>query len=144
MPLVVPRPSVVRFVNDVVRAELARGGAHSDVVQRIALRLHEQLGKLIGPAGLDVLLARALVLARRTHPNLAGITVGPGGTLASLDHTGRNDAAQAEAATAIVSHFVELLVTLVGEDLALRLVRDALPAGDDENPKARNEENAKE
>jgi hypothetical protein len=141
--MVVPRPSVARFVNEVVRAELVRGGAHSDVVQRIVLRLHQELSKLIGPAGFDVLLARALVLAQRAHPSLTGVTTGSSGTLAGLDHPARGDGGQAEAATAIVSEFVELLVTLVGEDLAMRLVRDSLPAGNEENAKTGNEENAK-
>lgn len=60
-----PRPSVARFVRLVVRVELARGGGakDSDIAQRIISRLHPELGKLIGPAGFDVLLARSLVLA---------------------------------------------------------------------------------
>jgi hypothetical protein len=129
-----PRASVVRFVKVVVRAEFARSdaGSHSDLAQRIVARLYQQLGRLIGPAGFDVLLARALVLARRAHPFLAGITAGPGGTLAGLDAVARDDAGHEEAATVIASHFIELLVRLVGEDLAMRLVRDSWSVGDDE------------
>jgi hypothetical protein len=131
--MIEPRPTVTRFVRAVVRVEIARGGgAHDlDVVQRILTRLHHELGKLLGPAGFDVLLARSLVLARRAHPVLAGITAGPGGVLAGLDDVARDGDALREGAVAIVSHFVELLVVLIGEDLAMRLV-DVWPAAAEE------------
>jgi hypothetical protein len=127
--MIAPRPSVERFVRAVVRAEIARDGAGVDshVAQRIMVRLHQELGKLIGAAGFDVLLARALVLARRARPSLAGIAAGPGGTLTGLADAGGDDGEQEEAATAIASHFIELLVTLIGEDLAMRLLRDMWP-----------------
>jgi hypothetical protein len=128
-----PRPSVERFAKAVVHDEVARGGARTDlhVAQRIMVRLHQALGKLVGPAGFDVLLARALVLARRVHASLAGVAGGPGGTLTGLDDAASADG-QEEAATAIVSHFIELLVTLIGEDLAMRLLGDLWPAANEE------------
>ncbi len=128
---------MARFVRLVVRAEFARSGGakDSDVAQRIMLRLHSELGKLIGPAGFDVLLARSLVLARRTHPVLAGISAGAGGTLAGLDDATRDAAALQEGAMAIVSHVIELLVVLIGEDLAMRLVRGVWPAAAEEEKK---------
>ena len=135
--MIEPRPSVTRFVKAVVRAELARaGGSHdADVAARIMTQLCQALGKLIGPAGIDVLIARALVLARRGHPVLAGVTAGPGGTLTGLDDAASNRVALQEAAMAIISQFIELLVTLIGEDLALRLVGDVWPAAAEEGKK---------
>jgi hypothetical protein len=129
-----PRRSVTRFVKAVVRAELSHGGGVEDsgIAQRITMRLHKELGKLIGPAGIDVLLARSVVLARRTHPVLAGITAGSGGTLAGLDDAALEGAELQEGAVAIVSHFIELLVTLIGEDLAMDLVRSVWPAAVEE------------
>jgi hypothetical protein len=97
------------------------------VPRRLIERLHQALGKLIGSAGFDVLLARALVLARRTHPELAGITARPGGALEGLDDA-HGGVALEEGALAIVAHFVELLVVLIGDDLAMRLLRDVWPA----------------
>jgi hypothetical protein len=125
--MIEPRPSVTRFVQAVARAELARGdGADAaDVAQRILTRLHQSLVKLIGSAGFDVLIARSLVLARRAHPALAGVTVGPGGRLTGVDDTAM---ALQEGAMSVVSHFMELLVVLIGEDLAMRLVRNVWPA----------------
>ncbi len=125
-----PRPSVSQFVRAVVRAELARtGGARDcDAVQLVMVRLHNELGRLIGRAGFDVLFARSLLLARRAHPALAAITTGPGGTLAGLDSVAQDSVALNDGAIAIASHFVELLVTLIGEDLAMHLLRNVWPA----------------
>ena len=95
-------------------------------------RLRQELGKLIGSAGFDVMLARSLVLARRTHPLLTGIMVVPGGTLTGFDQTARDPGALQESMAAVVSHFIELLVNLIGEDLAMRLVRDVWPAAAEE------------
>jgi hypothetical protein len=135
--MIEPRPSVVRFVSAVVHAEIERsGGAHdSDLTQRIMTRLHHELGKVIGPAGLDVLLARALLLARRAHPLLARITAGPGGTLAGFDEAAPSTVALQESATAIVAHFIELMVVLIGEDLAIRLLNDVWPALEEDEKK---------
>jgi len=127
--MIEPRPSVVRFVRAVVRAELARGGAahEADVAQRILTRLHQELSKIIGPAGLDVLLARALVVARRVYPALGAITPGPGGTLLGYDVVDRDCVALREGAMAVVAHFVELLAVLIGEDMAMLLLHAAWP-----------------
>ena len=126
--MIEPRPSVARFANAVVRAERARGGGHdSSVVQRIMMRIHSELGKVLGPAGVDVLLARSVVLARRAHPLLEGVTPGPGGSLAGLDAAAIQGAELEEGAGAIVVHFIELLAALIGEDLATGLVRNVWP-----------------
>jgi hypothetical protein len=113
--------------------ELARGSRSHDprLAQGILLRLHEKLGKLIGPAGFDVLLARSLVLARRAHPVLVGITAGPKATLVGFNDPGRDVVALREGAMAIVAHFIELLATLIGEDLAMVFLRDVAPAAED-------------
>jgi hypothetical protein len=135
--MVDPRPSVTRFVRAVVRVEIAHGGGAQDpdVARRIIERLHQDLVKVIGPAGFDVLLARSLVLARRAHPALAAVTPGPGGVLAGLDEAARDGVALQEGVMAIVSRFIELLVVLIGEDLAMRLVRDGWPAAAEEEKK---------
>ncbi len=97
------------------------------------MRIHAELGKVLGPAGVDVLLARSVVLARRARPVLAGITAGPGGTLGGFDTAGLPAAELQEGAVAIAVHFIDLLVTLVGEDLAMSLVRNVWPeAGEEE------------
>lgn len=125
-----PRRAVARFVRVVASAELALGAPDSDVAQRIMARLRSGLEKLMGSAGFDVLLARSLVLAKRTHPALADVTVGPDGQLAGLNTVARDGVGVDEGAMPIVAEFIELLVSLVGEDLGMRLVRDLWPGAE--------------
>lgn len=128
--MVEPRPSVTQFVNFAARIESAWAGDEREplVAQRILMRLREQLAQLIGPAGVDALLGRSLVLARRTRPALRTITSVANGKLERLDPLAREASALDDSALSIVEHFVELLVTLVGEDLALGMLRDLWPA----------------
>jgi hypothetical protein len=125
---------VTRLAQAIARVERGLAGEKRGcaVAQRIFTRMHQQLGKLVGPAGFDVLLGRALVLARRVRPGLAGVTSGPGGKLEGLAELARERAALDDDAMAIVSHFIELLVSLIGEDLAVRMTRDIWPAVADE------------
>lgn len=127
--MIEPRPSVVRFARAIVRAETANGGVRGyEGAQRALARLHQQLGKLIGPVGFDVLVARSLVVARRAHPKLCGIGTGRGGVLLGLDAVPAEDAEELdEAATAVVAQLMELLVSLIGVDLAMTLLRDVWP-----------------
>jgi hypothetical protein len=119
-----PRRWIVRFATAVVASELARAGSPADaagVAQRIAGKLRGSVGRLVGPIGFEVLLARSLVRARRMTPVLAGVTVGPGGALFGLG-TGDQEATRTQA-VALLSNFIELVAILVGEDLLLRFVR---------------------
>jgi hypothetical protein len=129
-----PRPLVVRFARKVVDVERSRvaGENESDAAQHVLERLYQELAPLLGPAGFDALLARSLVLARRLHPGLAGISVGSRGSLSGLDDAPGENVERAQGAPAIVSHFVELLVVLVGEDLAMVLMRDIWPTAAEE------------
>lgn len=123
-----PRPPTTRFAYALVRVERARGGGRdSDVARRIMMRLHSELGKVLGPAGVDVLLARSIVLARRSRPALAGVTAAPGGALSGLDELALPGAAVEEGTVAIATHFIELLVSLIGEELAMGLVGKVWP-----------------
>lgn len=127
--MIAPRASVTRFVRAVARAEQASHGASDvEIAQRMLKRLHQELGKLIGPLAFDVLLERSLVLARRAHPSLAAVTSGPEATLRGLDPEAPAGGSVGDGALTIVCHFVELLVVLIGEDLAMRLVEDVWPA----------------
>ncbi len=120
--MIEPRPGIRRFVTSIVGSAIARGDDAGD----ITARLYGTLANLVGPAGFDVLLARSLVLARRDHPLLAAVGTGPGGVLTGLNG-GEGPVAVQEATAAVVCYFVELLAVLIGEDLAMHLVRDAWP-----------------
>ncbi len=122
-----PRDSALRFARSVFERE--RGLLDETPVvtgNRIGKALHDRTGKVVGSGGFDVLFARALVLARRRHPILASVSAAAGGALS--DSADESDAAVMQAAiVAVFATFVELLAVLIGEDLALRLVRDAWP-----------------
>jgi hypothetical protein len=126
-----PRPSITLFVSRIFRHEVEQGG-EGHVAERILKRLYQGLWKLIGPAGFDVLLARALALARKSHPVLAEISVAAGGELQGLENAALDPAALQDGAVAIVACFIDLLVTLIGAELGLRLVRDVWPGLEEE------------
>jgi len=100
-----------------------------------AVSLLLAFGALASGETVDALLRRSLVLARRAHPALAGVSVSSGGILVGIDNTPRGGAALQEGAIAIVSQFIELLVVLIGEDLAMLLVRDIWPLAAEEDKK---------
>lgn len=137
-----PRPSLHHLAMAVVATELSRSGAghEASVAERSMVRLHEHFGKLIGPTGFDVLLARSLVLARRAHPLLSSCEAGFGGQLSWLpDAVNDSDRASAEsAAVVLLAHLFELLARLLGEELSMRLVHDVWPDLPDTRP-ARDE-----
>ena len=135
--MIEPRPAIRRFVTSVVGAATARG----DDPLGITARLYESLVNLVGPAGFDVLLARSIVLARRVHPILADVATASGGMLSGLGATTDPVSVQ-QGVAALVSYFVELLAVLIGEDLAMHLVRDVWPEAwkTDAAPQEREEE----
>ena len=124
-----PAAVVGRFTDGVFRLERSTGEGTGalDVAERILMRLDTGLGPLIGAAGFDVLVARALALATRAHPALEGLRAGRGGKLSRGDSSAPEGEAQRAGARAIVAELIMLLWMLIGEDLAMRLVRDAWP-----------------
>ena len=112
--------------------------ALAEAAERADARLRERLASLIGQTGYTTLVARAVRLAQAEVPALAHVTVdalatGAEGGLRGVREfaefaRGVGDAGAAEAGlSAILAHVIGLLVTFIGEDLALRLIRDAWP-----------------
>lgn len=90
--------------------------------------LRNVLTQLVGADGFAALLRRALALAATELPALQGATVGTDGQLHGNEHiVSQPGTARDEAAVAIAENLVELLVTLIGEPLTQRLVRQACP-----------------
>jgi hypothetical protein len=119
----------------------AEPAALAEAAERADARLRERLASLIGQTGYTTLVARAVYLAQAEVPALEHVTVdalatggdpaegGEGGLHGVREFArGVGDAGAAEAGlSAILAHVIGLLVTFIGEDLALRLVRDAWP-----------------
>lgn len=95
-------------------------GPSAEAVQ-VFERLRVALARFAGPDGFMSLVRRALALAHAEHPALRQVSVRPDGSLEGLDQV------SGDAVIAIITQFLGLLITFVGEPLTLRLVRDAWP-----------------
>jgi excisionase family DNA binding protein len=111
----------------------AEPAALAEAAGRAHGRLHGRLAGVIGATGFATLFARAVQLALPEHPGLRHLRVeaGPAGGLAGLAEfaaaSAPEPAAAAAGLTAMFVNFIGLLGTFIGEDLALRLVRQAWP-----------------
>lgn len=94
--------------------------------------LYQRLKGLIGPAGYDALLQRALYLARAGSPFLGNVKVAVSPDDVSLEGLQasvreQDPAVVREGLASMLAQFIWLLVTFVGETLALRLIYEAWP-----------------
>ena len=122
----VPSPSVRDLARRLLDREAAGpspAGGHE--AERVCERLRVLLTRFAGAEGFLALMRRSLALARVEVPSLENLTLRPDGCFlgfeAALDGDGN------EAGAALTAHFLGLLVTFVGEPLAIRLVTDAWP-----------------
>jgi hypothetical protein len=122
-------------IRDLARRVLAIEAASqsaTDAVAHEAVRVNEKVRdsvtRVAGSDGFTTLLRRALALARADVPTLETVKLKPDGSLAGLEGLAV-DATNGvpEAAVAITTHLLGLLVTFIGQPLTLRLVRDAWP-----------------
>jgi len=112
-----------------------------EAVERADTRLRARLVNLVGLSGYTTLVARAVRLAQTEVPALERVTVdagAPGGARGEGSLRGVRDVVEsarvggdlgaAEAGLiAILAHIIGLLILFIGEDLALRLGREAWP-----------------
>jgi hypothetical protein len=93
--------------------------------------LGDYLKDLVGPRGVAALLGRALSLAKREHPLLASVALGPepsarfSGLAEALASASAEDAAA--ASSSILAHVLSLLILLLGNELGLQPVRKLWP-----------------
>ncbi len=93
--------------------------------ERVCEKLRISLTRFAGADGFLALMRRSLARARVEVPSLNNLTMGPDGCFLGFETALDGDAN--EAGAALTAHFLSLLVTFVGEPLALRLVSDAWP-----------------
>jgi hypothetical protein len=102
-----------------------------EAAERVCQKLGMRLARLITQAGFRALIGRALHQAGSDFSFLTAVRAGapPDKCLEGLIEGMQDvEAAQADAAlSAIVASILGLLYTFIGEDLALRLVRDVWP-----------------
>jgi hypothetical protein len=92
-------------------------------------KLRSHLTKLVGVAGFETLLARALALARAEASWLGPVRVQAGATLTGFQEAAQQQTAATvtEGCVGVMVQLLGLLVTFIGEALTLRLVQDIWP-----------------
>lgn len=102
--------------------------AQVDEAVRVCDKLRVPLSKLIGVAGFQVLLSRALVLAKAEDAALMVLQVQTDGSLMRLDKIEQHqDGAAAKAGMVLVAQLLALLITFIGEPLTLRILLGTWP-----------------
>jgi hypothetical protein len=103
--------------------------AFPDEAVRVFEKLRVDLSKLMGSTGFRVLLMRALLLAKAEAPELGVVQVQEDGSLEGFEQVEKNsnDGAAEHGSAVLVSQFLGLLATFIGESLTLRLVHDIWP-----------------
>ena len=86
---------------------------------------------MLGSGGVSALLRRALHLAQREQPLLAGVSVSgePAACLTGLTESvaANTDEESAAAAASVLTHMLDLLVMLLGEELGMKPIRKLWP-----------------
>jgi hypothetical protein len=93
--------------------------------ERVCAKLHTSLTRFAGVDGFKALTRRSLALARSEIPVLRGVSLDEGGCFVGLGDLAAK--AVNDGGAALITHFLWLLVTFVGEPIALRLLREAWP-----------------
>ena len=113
---------------------------------RVFEKLRSYLSTVVGTAGFQALLARAVVLATAEVSWLAAVRVQADATLEGFSEAARPQLPKAVAlgTTALIAQLLGLLVTFIGEALTLRLVQDLWPGAHEEDEKVSAKETPNE
>jgi hypothetical protein len=116
-------------IRDLARRLLSasRTGTEPDgqEITRLCEKLRISLTRFAGADGFTSLLRRALALTSAEVPFLQSVKIGTNGRLEGLEKIAAGKAG--DAAVALTAHLLWLLVTFIGEPLALKLVRENWP-----------------
>ena len=127
-----PSPSMRILARRLLAASQPASDQYAQAAVLVFDKLRMTLTTFAGAEGYALLLRRAWVLAGAESPSLQSVKVGGEGRLERLEQLGADrrtgaEGAAGEAAVAIMSHLLGLLVTFIGEPFTLRLVREAWP-----------------
>jgi hypothetical protein len=97
--------------------------------ERVWEKLSQRLERIFTIAGCDSLASRAIYLAQREFPFLAAARREPGlrGLPGALGEKAPAETDARAAAAAVLGNVVALLVTFIGEQLAIRVIREVWP-----------------
>jgi len=105
------------------------GGSRSRAAVRVCAKLQRSLSVLAGVAGFRSVLIRAVALAKVEAPWLSELQISPVGVVI-LPPELEEQLGEAEASRGtalLIRHLTDLLITLIGEGLTLRLLQDVWP-----------------
>ena len=112
-------------------AELPDAPDPADATTRVCARLHPQFAQLVGSAGCDLLLARAISVAISECPRLHGVRWQPGsaGGLENLRERleGCPPGEARQACATLVAEFLALLCKFIGAEMTVRQVQRLWP-----------------
>ena len=124
-----PSPTTLAWARRLTAVEAA-GKAISDVQVHESVRVFDKLrisqSQFIGVVGFETLLRRAIARAAAEFPFLHEVTLTAEGRVEGLDRLAAKEEG-VEATIAIIAHFLDLMVTFIGEALTIRLVANAWP-----------------
>ena len=121
-----PSSSIRDLARQLLAASQTAADPHVPEAVVVIEKLRIILTKFAGAEGFASLLRRALLLASADVPALQNVKIGADGGLDGFEQI-VTCAEGGEAAVAITSHLLDLLVTFIGEPLTLTLVRAAWP-----------------
>jgi|SRR5690606_28489149 len=129
-----PSPKLAELARRIVEQEAGGSpdpAASAAAVETACRRLRDQLVDLLGSRGVSALLKRALHLAQREQPLLAGVGVSgeSDGCFISLTESlaSSTDEEATAAAATVLKHMLDLLVILLGEELGMKPIRKLWP-----------------
>ncbi len=125
-----PSASMRALARQLLAASEIASGPHVHEAVVVIERLRICLVKLTGDEGFTSLLKRALVLSSAHVPSLRSVKIDAAGRVDGLEHFAADSGTGAlgeEAAVAITTHLLGLLVVFIGKSLTLRLLRQSWP-----------------
>jgi hypothetical protein len=145
-------PPQSRTAEELARRLLARDAPAKDApdavaaaTERVCGRVSATLSRWFGIDGTNALFARAIVQAQADHPILANVRYSRQSAvcLERLAESARIHGADAAASgvAAMLTALIELLGRLIGQDIAMRLVEQSVPADASDRARATGEEN---
>jgi hypothetical protein len=129
-----PSPKLVELARRIVEQEAGGSpdpAASAAAVETACGMLKDHLVDLLGSGGVSALLRRALHLAQREQPLLAEVAVSGESAACFTGLTeslaaSTDEEARAAAAT-LLTHMLDLLVMLLGEELGMKPIRKLWP-----------------
>ena len=119
---------------EVARRHWARAAGDTNTLEEVAAaaartctKLQAGLARWVGTEGYRALIDRALLLARAEHPALGGLSChGEGEPVTTAAVRAHSAAEVATGVVVLVATLIELLSGIVGEEMAVELVNQAV------------------